>query len=87
MTTGNMVSQAPSAMPNGSGAAAVLSAGIGSLAVAVFAIAADKSSFVKNLFISTSQPDLTPAKQRWPFFFGSQSGRFSIGGGGSEFFL
>jgi len=38
-------------MPNGSGAAAILSAGIGSFAVALFAIAADKSAFVKNLFV------------------------------------
>ena len=37
-------------VPNGSGAAAVLSAGIGSFAVAFFAIAADKSAFVKNVF-------------------------------------
>ncbi|MGA2351992.1 MAG: hypothetical protein ABSF70_16265 [Terracidiphilus sp.] len=36
---------------NGSGAAAILSAGIGSFAVAFFAIAADKSAFVKNLFV------------------------------------
>jgi hypothetical protein len=39
------------AVPNGSGAAAILSAGIGSFAVALFAIAADKSSFVKDLFV------------------------------------
>jgi hypothetical protein len=38
-------------IPNGPGAAAVLSAGIGSFAVAVFAIAADKSAFIKNLFV------------------------------------
>jgi hypothetical protein len=37
-------------IPNGSGAAAILSAGIGSFAVAFFAIAADKSAWVKNLF-------------------------------------
>jgi len=36
---------------NGPGAAAILSAGIGSFAVAIFAIAADKSPFVKNLFV------------------------------------
>jgi len=36
---------------NGSGAAAILSAGIGSFAVALFAIAADKSAFVKDLFV------------------------------------
>jgi hypothetical protein len=38
------------AVPNGSGAAAVLSAGIGSFAVALTSIAADKSAFLKNLF-------------------------------------
>ena len=36
---------------NGSGAAAILSAGIGSFAVALFAIAADKSAFIKDLFV------------------------------------
>jgi hypothetical protein len=35
--------------PNGPGAAAVLAAGIGSLAVAVFAIVADKAAPVKSL--------------------------------------
>lgn len=35
--------------PNGAGAAAVLAAGIGSLAVAVFAIVADKSAPIKIL--------------------------------------
>ncbi|MGD0098467.1 MAG: hypothetical protein ABSB60_18445 [Terracidiphilus sp.] len=39
----------PTVIPNGSGAAAILSAGIGSFAVALFAIAADKSAFVKDL--------------------------------------
>jgi hypothetical protein len=38
-------------VPNGSGAAAILSAGIGSSAIALFAIAADKSAFVKDLFV------------------------------------
>jgi hypothetical protein len=38
-------------LPNGSGAAAVLSAGIGSFMLAFFAIAADKSALLKNLFI------------------------------------
>jgi hypothetical protein len=46
-----IVSRDSSAMPNGSGAAAILSAGIGSLAVAVFSVAEDKSSAVKNLFV------------------------------------
>ena len=40
-----------SAIPNGSGAAAILSAGVGSFAVALFAIATDKSAFVKDLFV------------------------------------
>jgi hypothetical protein len=39
------------AVTNGSGAAAIFSAGIGSSAVALFAIAADKSTFVKDLFV------------------------------------
>jgi len=45
------VSEISAGLPNGSGAAAILSAGIGSFAVAAFAIAADKSAFVKNLFV------------------------------------
>jgi hypothetical protein len=47
----NIVPEDPAVFPNGSGAAAVLSAGIGSLAVAFLPIAADKSSFVKSLLI------------------------------------
>jgi predicted exporter len=47
----NTVSEISAVLPDGSGAAAILSAGIGSFAVAVFAIAADKSAFVKNLFV------------------------------------
>jgi hypothetical protein len=46
----NMISDHSTALPNGSGAAAILSAGIGSFAVAFFAIASDKSAIVKNLF-------------------------------------
>jgi hypothetical protein len=38
-------------MPNGSGAAAILSAGIGSFAVAVLAIAADKSTLLKSVLV------------------------------------
>jgi hypothetical protein len=38
-------------LPNGSGAAAILSAGIGAFMLAFFSIAADKSAFLKNLFI------------------------------------
>jgi hypothetical protein len=36
-------------MPNGSGAAAILSAGIGSFTLAVLAVAADKSATLKHL--------------------------------------
>lgn len=39
------------ALSNGSGAAAILSAGIGSFALAVLAIAADKSSAIKSALI------------------------------------
>jgi D-alanyl-lipoteichoic acid acyltransferase DltB (MBOAT superfamily) len=38
-------------LPNGSGAAAVLAAGIGSLLVAVFAILADQISSVKKMMV------------------------------------
>ena len=38
-------------LPNGSGAAAILSAGIGAFMVGFLAVAADKSAFLKNLFI------------------------------------
>ena len=46
---GAMVTESLPAIPNGSGAAAVLSAGIGSIAVAFFSIAADQSSYLKTL--------------------------------------
>jgi len=36
--------------PNGSGAAALLAAGIGSLMVAIFAIAGDKSAVIRSFF-------------------------------------
>jgi hypothetical protein len=39
------------ALTNGSGAAAILSAAIGSFALAIFAIAADKSASIKSLLI------------------------------------
>jgi hypothetical protein len=39
-----------SAVNNGAAAAAILSAGIGSIALALFSIAADKSTFLKSLF-------------------------------------
>ena len=38
------------ARPNGSGAAALLAAGLGSLMVAIFAIAGDKSAAMKTFF-------------------------------------
>jgi len=47
----NIISDQTAGLPNGSGAAAILSAGIGSFAVAFFAVAADKAAFVKNLFV------------------------------------
>jgi hypothetical protein len=40
-----------SAIPNGSAAAAILSAGVGSIAVAIFDLAADKSAVAKDLFV------------------------------------
>ncbi len=47
----NTILKDSATIPNGSGAAAILSAGIGSFAVAFFAIAADKSALMKNLFV------------------------------------
>jgi len=41
----------PEGLTNGSGAAAILAAGIGSIMVGVFAIAADKSASIKSLFV------------------------------------
>jgi hypothetical protein len=38
-------------LPNGSGAAAILAAGIGAFMVALLAILADKFAFIKNLFV------------------------------------
>jgi hypothetical protein len=38
-------------LPNGSGAAAILSAGIGAFMVGLLAVAADKSVLVKNLLV------------------------------------
>jgi hypothetical protein len=48
-TKGNAVSAHD--FPNGSGAAAVLAAGIGSFLVAIFALVADKSAAIKSLMI------------------------------------
>jgi hypothetical protein len=50
-TSGHVISPNTPAMPNGSGAAAILSAGIGAFALAVLAIAADKSASVKSLLV------------------------------------
>jgi hypothetical protein len=50
-TQGTISRQDSAAIPNGSGAAAILAAGIGSFAVAVLTIAADKSVLVKNLLV------------------------------------
>ena len=41
----------PAVRPNGSGAAAILSAGLGSFAVGLLAIVADQSSSLKSLFV------------------------------------
>ncbi|MDR3734844.1 MAG: hypothetical protein P4L10_04820, partial [Acidobacteriaceae bacterium] len=50
MSTQNTIPRHDSALvPNGPGAAAILAAGIGSFAVAVLTVAADKSALVKNL--------------------------------------
>ena len=51
MSTEVVVPQDSASQPNGSGAEAILSTGIGSFAVAIFAIAADKSALIKNLFV------------------------------------
>jgi membrane associated rhomboid family serine protease len=50
MSTQNTIPRRDSAaVPNGPGAAAILAAGIGSFAVAVLTVAADKSVQIKNL--------------------------------------
>jgi hypothetical protein len=46
-----VVNLSASARPNGSGAAAVLSAGVGSLALAVLALAGDKSALIKTSLV------------------------------------
>jgi hypothetical protein len=52
MNTPNSVASASSpAIPNGSGAAAVLAAGIGSFALAVLAVAGDKSAAIKSSLV------------------------------------
>ena len=57
-------SVAPPVVPiqtNGSGAAAILSAGIGSFALAILAIAGDKSATIRSTLISTNPPAHSPA--------------------------
>jgi hypothetical protein len=49
------------AIPNGSGAAAVLSAGIGSFALAVLALAGNQSASAKNLLVFYKPTGLSPA--------------------------
>ena len=50
-TSDRAISPNSSAVPNGSGAGAILSAGVGSLALAILAFAADKSVYIKNALI------------------------------------
>jgi hypothetical protein len=50
-TSDSVVSPDTPAMPNGSGAAAILSAGVGSFALAVLAFAGDKSANIRNVLI------------------------------------
>jgi hypothetical protein len=50
-TRDDLVSLDAAARPNGSGAAAVLSAGAGSLALAMLAFVADKSSLIKSSLV------------------------------------
>jgi len=47
----NLAAPNPPAMTNGSGAAAILSAGIGSFALAILAFAADKSAPIKSSLV------------------------------------
>ncbi|MFY9940398.1 MAG: hypothetical protein WAK33_26185 [Silvibacterium sp.] len=50
-TSDRLATSNTSALTNGSGAAAILSAGLGSLALAVLAIAGDKSAVVKSSLV------------------------------------
>jgi hypothetical protein len=50
-TSNSVVSPNTPALPNGSGAAAILATGIGSFALAVLSCAGDKSAAVKNSLI------------------------------------
>src|SRR5271155_344797 len=51
MNTSNDASPNTPALTNGSAAAAILSAGVGSFALAVLAFAGDKSAFLKNSLV------------------------------------
>ncbi len=50
-TPDRAISPSSPAVPNGSGAGAILSAGVGSLTLAVLAFAADKSVYIKNALV------------------------------------
>jgi hypothetical protein len=50
-TSDHVISPSSSAIPNGSGAAAILSAGVGSFALAVLALVADKSAPIKSILV------------------------------------
>jgi len=50
-TSNNLAATNPPALTNGSGAAAILSAGVGSFALAVLAIASDKSDLIKSSLV------------------------------------
>ena len=50
-TSGHVISPKTPAIPNGSGAAAILSAGIGFFALAVLALAGNQSASAKNLLV------------------------------------
>jgi len=47
-TPGSVPSKTVSAIPNGSGAAAILAAGVGCFVLAILALAGDKSTAIKN---------------------------------------
>jgi hypothetical protein len=50
-TSDRVVSPNTPAVPNGSGAAAILSAGVGSFALAVLAFAGDKSAEIRSILV------------------------------------
>jgi hypothetical protein len=59
-TSDSSISPNASARTNGSGAAAILAAAIGSFALAVLACAGDKSAAVKACLFSIIQPGSSP---------------------------